>query len=146
MDLANTKGLKLAVLYRQTRRTTTSENLTSLTRKRLPFSDMLLICLHPLVFLPAGLVIYHSNPESHLIMVPTRTLFLSRSEGLYHAEGASSRFMVASGGVLSEGYGHDGSGVCLGDGQTEAERVPSQGGRGDALLRCMLPHQTYLPE
>ena len=29
-------------------------------------------------------------------------------------------FMVASGGVLSEGYGHDGPVVCLGDGQTEA--------------------------
>ena len=28
--------------------------------------------------------------------------------------------MVASGGVLSEGYGHDGPDVCLGDGQTEA--------------------------
>ena len=28
--------------------------------------------------------------------------------------------MVASGGVLSEGYGNDGPGVCLGDGQTEA--------------------------
>ena len=27
--------------------------------------------------------------------------------------------MVASGGVLSEGSGHDGPGVCLGDGQTE---------------------------
>ena len=36
--------------------------------------------------------------------------------------------MVASGGVLSEGYGHDGPGVCLGDGQTEAEGVPLQGG------------------
>ena len=37
--------------------------------------------------------------------------------------GASTRFMVASGGVLFEGYGHDGHdgpGVCLGDGQTEA--------------------------
>ena len=43
--------------------------------------------------------------------------------------------MVASGGVLSEGYGHVGPGVCLGDGQTEAEGVPSQGGWGDALLR-----------
>ena len=30
-------------------------------------------------------------------------------------------------------------GVCLGDGQTEAGRVPSQGGRGDALLRGMPP-------
>ena len=27
--------------------------------------------------------------------------------------------MVASGGVLSEGYGRGGRGVCLGDGQTE---------------------------
>ena len=34
--------------------------------------------------------------------------------------GASTRFMVASGGGLSEGYGHDGPGVCLDDGQTEA--------------------------
>ena len=34
--------------------------------------------------------------------------FLSRSEGLDHAEGASTGFMVASGGVLSEGYGHGG--------------------------------------
>ena len=39
----------------------------------------------------------------------------------------------------SEGYGHGGPGVCLGDGQTEAEEVPSQGGRGDALFRRMPP-------
>ena len=45
---------------------------------------------------------------------------LSRSEWLDYAEGASIGFMVASGGDLSEGYGHDGPGVCLGDGQTEA--------------------------
>ena len=38
-------------------------------------------------------------------------------------------------GGLSEGYGHGGPGACLGDGQTESEEVPSQGGRGDALLR-----------
>ena len=50
--------------------------------------------------------------------------------------------MVASGGVLSEGYGHDGLGVCLGDGQTEAEGLPSQGGRGDTLLRRMPPYLT----
>ena len=62
---------------------------------------------------------------------------LSRSEGMVHAEGAPTRFMVASGGVLSEGYGHGGPGVCLGDDQTEAGAVPSHGGRGDALLRCM---------
>ena len=68
--------------------------------------------------------------------------FLSRSKWLDHAEGASTRFMVASGGVLSEGYGHGGPGVCLGDGETEAEGVPSQGGRGDALLRRMSPYLT----
>ena len=39
-------------------------------------------------------------------------------------------------GVLSEGYEH---GVCLGVGQTEDEGVPSQGGRGDVLLRRMPP-------
>ena len=57
-------------------------------------------------------------------------------------EGAPTRFMVESGGVQSEGYGHGGPGVCLGDGQTEAEGVPSQGGRGDALLRRMPPYLT----
>ena len=36
--------------------------------------------------------------------------------------------------VLSERYGHGGPGACLGDGQTEDEGVPTQGGRGDALL------------
>ena len=45
-------------------------------------------------------------------------------------------------GVLFEGYGHGGPDVCLGDGQTEAEGVPSQGVRGDALLRRMSPHLT----
>ena len=67
---------------------------------------------------------------------------LSRSEGLVHAEGSSTGFMVASGGVLSEGYGHDGPGVCLGDRQTEDECVPSQGGRGDALLPRILSYLT----
>ena len=47
--------------------------------------------------------------------------------------------MFASGGVLSEECGHGGPGVCLGDRQTEAEGVPSQSGRGDALLRRMPP-------
>ena len=36
-----------------------------------------------------------------------------------------------------EGYGHGGPGVCLGDGKMEAEGVPSQGGRDDALLHRM---------
>ena len=43
-----------------------------------------------------------------------------RTEWLGHAEGASTGFMVASGGGLSEGHGHGGSWVCLGDGQSEA--------------------------
>ena len=63
-------------------------------------------------------------------------------QGLVHVEGAPTRFMVASDGVLSEGNGHGGPGVCLGDGKTEAEGVPSQGGRGDALLRRMSPYLT----
>ena len=46
--------------------------------------------------------------------------FLPRSEGLDHAERAPIGFTVSSGGVLSEGYGHGGPGVCLSDGQTEA--------------------------
>ena len=68
--------------------------------------------------------------------------YMLLSEGLVHAEGESTRFMVASGGLLSEGYGHGGPGVCLGDGQTEAEVVSSQGERGDALLRRMSPYLT----
>ena len=48
--------------------------------------------------------------------------------------------MVASGGVQ---YGHGVSVVCLGDGQTGAEGVPSQGGRGDTLLRRMTPYLTW---
>ena len=46
-------------------------------------------------------------------------------------------------GGLSEGYGHSGPSVCLGDGQTEDEGVPSHGGRGDALLRRMPPYLTW---
>ena len=57
----------------------------------------------------------------------------------------STGFVVASGGDLSEGYGHGGPGVCMGDGQTEDEGVPSQSGRGDALLRRM-PSYLDLPD
>ena len=46
--------------------------------------------------------------------------------------GASTGFMVASGGVLSEGYGPGGPGVCLGDGLTEVQVVLS------LLLRILL--------
>ena len=45
--------------------------------------------------------------------------------------------MIASDAGLSEGYGHDGPGVCLGDGRTEAEGVPLQSGRGD--MSCTFP-------
>ena len=65
-----------------------------------------------------------------------------RLSGLVHVEGAAARFMVASDGVLSEGCGHDGPGVCLGDVQMEADGVPFQGRRGDALLRRMHPYLT----
>ena len=57
-------------------------------------------------------------------------------------EGLPECFVVASGGSVVEGHGHGGPGVCLGDGQTEAEGVPSQGGRGDALLRRMSSYLT----
>ena len=58
---------------------------------------------------------------------------------------ASTRFMVASGGVLSRN-GHGRLGFCLGDDQTGAEGVPSQCGRGDALLRRMPPYLTCFGE
>ena len=35
------------------------------------------------------------------------------------------------------------SAVCRGDGQTEAEGVPSQGGRSDALIRRKTPYLTW---
>ena len=59
------------------------------------------------------------------------------------AEEPPAFFEVTSGGVLSDEYGPGGSGVCLGDGQREAERVPTQDGRGDALLRRMPPYLTW---
>ena len=82
-------------------------------------------------------IIPSSSGGSH----PTDSV-LPRSEELGHAEGVSTGFVVASGGCLCEGYRHGGPGVCLGDGRTEAEGVPSQGGRGDALLRRMPPYMT----
>ena len=57
--------------------------------------------------------------------------------------GAPTSFMFASGGIVTEGYGHDEPAVCLGDGQTEADEVPSQGGRGGAPLRRMPPYLTF---
>ena len=74
--------------------------------------------------------------------IPPIGLYPVSISGLDHAEVPFPCFMVASGGGLFEGYGHGGPGVCLGDGQTEAGGVPSQGGRGDALYRRMSPHLT----
>ena len=81
---------------------------------------MKILCVNPFpkIFVRlAGIWINEQNDK--------RTTFLLRSERLDHAEGASTGFMFASGGVLSKGYGHGGPGVCLGNGQTEAEGVPS---------------------
>ena len=64
-------------------------------------------------------------------------LILSCRDPRCSTEGAPTRFMFASGGILSEGYGHGGRGNCMGDGQTEAEGVLSRCGRGDSLLRRM---------
>ena len=52
-------------------------------------------------------------------MIPPIRYFLVEIRVVGHAEGATTGFMVVSGGVLSERYGHGGSGVCLGNGQTE---------------------------
>ena len=54
----------------------------------------------------------------HYRLIPVT--FLSRSEGLNHDERVYTDFKVASDGLLFEGYGHGGSSVCLGDGQTES--------------------------
>ena len=62
--------------------------------------------------------------------------FLPRSEE------ASTGFMVAPCGVLSEEYGYGEPGVCLSDGQTKGVGVPPQGGRGDPLLQRMPPYLT----
>ena len=42
------------------------------------------------------------------------------AKGWTMQKGGPAYFMVVSGGVPSERYGHDGPGVCLGDGQTVA--------------------------
>ena len=72
--------------------------------------------------------------------IPPIGFFLVEIRGAGPCRGASTGFMVESGGVLSERYGHGGHGVCLGDGQTKAEGIPSQSGRGDARLERMLSY------
>ena len=66
---------------------------------------------------------------------------LSRSEGLDHAERASTGFIFASGGVPSEGYGHGGSDVCLGDGHTARPREYRR--KVDAATRFAYNHNIY---
>ena len=64
-------------------------------------------------------------------------------EWLDHRRGPPACFAASSGGGLNEGYGHDGTGVHLGQtetvGETEAEGVLTQNGYGDAPLRCTPP-------
>ena len=60
-----------------------------------------------------------------------------------HAEESIACFVVASKERLSEKYVRGGPCVCLGDGQTEAEGVASQGGRGGALHRRKPPQMTW---
>ena len=101
------------------------------------FSLMVMIDNSPCIVRERQLHLY--GHVARLLAEDPTDFFLSRSEGLDHAEWASTHFMVAPGGVLSEGYGPR---VCLGDGQTKAEGVPSRGGRGDALLHRMPPYLT----
>ena len=58
--------------------------------------------------------------------------------GMDHTEGSPTSIVDASCGVLSEGYGHDGLGVCQGDGQTEAY-TKNMGMTGPECA----PHQLY---
>ena len=87
---------------------------------------------------PIAPVAYDELPKED----PAHWLLSCRDPGgLDHAKGLPACFVVAPGGVLSEGYGRVGPGVCRSDGQTEVEGVPSQGGCGEALLRHMSPHR-----
>ena len=55
------------------------------------------------------------------------------------ANGPTTCLMAAAGLSASHGDG-DGSGICLGNDQTEASGVPAESGRSGVLLRRMLPH------
>ena len=63
---------------------------------------------------------------------------------MLETEEAFTCFMVASGGDLSEGYGHGGPGVCLGDGQTEAYlKDTGMGGLSSAWVMARRRPQEY---
>ena len=74
---------------------------------------------------------------ARLLKIPPIGFFLLEIQGLNHAEGRPWLRLVES--YLN---GHGGLDVCLGDGKTEAGGIPSQGGRGDAVLRRMPPYLT----
>ena len=84
----------------------------------------------------------YGHERDSLRRIPPIGFCLAGSEGLDYSKGPPECFVVASGGVLIEGYGHGGSGVCLGDGQTEAEGVQWQGGRAASAY----VHAPELPE
>ena len=84
--------------------------------------------------------------------------FFVEGLGLDHAEGASTGFMVASGGVISEDYGHGGPGrwpdgvlsegyghvepgVCLGDGRTRRPLLQGVRRKVDAATAAL----AYVP-
>ena len=52
---------------------------------------------------------------------PSIGFCLVKIRGVVHAEEPPVCFVIVSNGSLSGGYWHDGLGVCLGDGQTQAE-------------------------
>ena len=65
---------------------------------------------------------------------PTKFCLVGIHVGLDHAEALPACFVVASGGVSSEGYEYDGPGVWLGNAQTKTEVVPCR--KVDAATRC----------
>ena len=69
--------------------------------------------------------------------IPHNGFSLVAIRRLNHAEEPPACFAFVSDGDSIQGNGRGGPGVFLGVDQTEDEGVPSQGGRGDALLRRM---------
>ena len=70
--------------------------------------------------------------------IPPIGFFLVEIREAGPCKGAPTRFMVASEGDLSEGYGHCDPGDCLGDGQTEYRR------KVDAATHCSGVNLTYI--
>ena len=110
-----------------------------------------------LLFISQWKVLEHLNPFQAFRNLPIQQvppivlLFISQWEVLEHLEAfssiqnspppTSSTYMVLFLSIVGV-HRSNTMGVCLGDGQTEAEGVPWQGGRGDALLLRMPPYRT----